>query len=123
MENSLKMMAVGILMVCLLPLTALAQQQEWQSTSTMRGSGSAYSSQVTAVGAASVGSMATTTSSGPARVSRPRRAGESSSDPWGNNQTGGDQDEGSPIGDAVLPLMLMALAFGGVVAFRQRKTA
>lgn len=123
MENSFKMMAVGMLMVCLLPLAALAQQQEWQSTSTMQGSGSAYSSQVTAVGAASVGSMATTTSSSPARVSRPRRAGESSSDPWGNNQTGGDQDDGSPIGDAVLPLMLMALAFGGVVAFRQRKTA
>ena len=118
------MMAVGILMVCLLPLTAAAQTAEqWQSTSTMQGSGSSYSSQVTAVGAASVGSMATTTSSGPARVSRPRRAGETSSDPWGNNQTGGDQDEGSPLGDAVLPLMLMALAFGGVVAFRRRKTA
>lgn len=120
MENSLKMMAVGMLMACLLPLTALAQQQEWQSTSTMQGSGSAYSSQVTAVGTTSVGSMATTTSSGPARVSRPRRAGESSSDPWGNNQTGGDQDEGSPVGDALIPLMLFACAYLIIRAMRRK---
>jgi len=128
MENSLKMMAVGILMVCLLPLAALAQQQEWQSTSAMRGSGSAYSSQVTAVGAASVGSMATTTSSSAsARVSRPRRVGEGESTGGDFNETGDPKttspDEGSPVGDAVLPLMLMALAFGGAVAFRRRKTA
>lgn len=120
MENSLKMMAVGILMVCLLPLTALAQQQEWQSTSTMQGSGSAYSSQVTAVGATSVGGMATTTN-GPARVNGPRR---SSADYGDDTEVSTeDHDSSSPIGDAVLPLMLMALAFGGVVAFRRRKTA
>ena len=122
MENRMKMTAVGILMVCLLPLAALAQQQDWQSTSTMRGSGSAYSSQVTTVGATSVGSMATTTSSsGPARVSRPRRAGEGES-------TGGDfnttedpnneyADNGSPLGDAVLPLLLLA---GAYVVYRVR---
>ena len=117
MENSFKMMAVGILMVCLLPLAALAQQQEWQSTSTMQGSGSAYSSQVTAVGATSVNSMAGTAASAPANApSRPRRG-------FDHGPEGGDQSNEGPVGDAVLPLMLMALAFGGVVAFRRRKTA
>lgn len=115
MENSLKMMAVGILMVCLLPQTVSAQ--EWQSTSTMQGSGSAYSSQVTAVGATGVNSLAGTAASAPANApTGPRRVGSTElSDPNRSNE--------SPIGDAVLPLMLMALAFGGVVAFRQRKTA
>lgn len=120
MENSLKMMAVGILMVCLLPLAALAQQQEWQSTSTMQGSGSAYSSQVTAVGATSVGGMATTTTA--AAPSRPRRT--TSSDPWsGGNETTEEKDAGSPIGDALLPLSLMALAFCGVVYIRRKRLA
>ena len=118
MENSIKMMAVGMLMACLLPLTALAQAAEqWQSTSTMQGSGSAYSSQVTAVGATGVNSMAGTAASAPANApSRPRRG-------FDYGAEGGDKSNEGPIGDAVLPLMLMALAFGGVVAFRRRKTA
>ena len=115
MENSFKMMAVGILMVCLLPLAVSAQ--EWQSTSTMQGSGSAYSSQVTAVGATGVNSLAGAAASAPANApTGPRRVGSTElSDPNRSND--------SPLGDAVLPLMLMALAFGGVVAFRRRKTA
>ena len=117
MENSLKMMAVGILMVCLLPLTALAQQQEWQSTSSMQGSGSAYSSQVTAVGATGVNSMAGTAASAPANApSRPRRA-------FDYGAEGGDQSNEGPIGDALLPLSLMALAFCGVVYIRRKRLA
>ena len=34
----------------------------------------------------------------------------------------GDGDPGSPIGDAVVPLMLMAAAFAGVIALRRRRT-
>ena len=40
---------------------------------------------------------------------------------WGDNKDGGEGDEGSPIGDAVLPLMAMAVAFGAVVALRRRR--
>ena len=119
MENSLKMMAVGILMVCLLPLAALAQQQEWQSTSTMQGSGSAYSSQVTAVGAASAGSMATTTSSsGPARVNGPRRTQADYGDDTEVNTE--EHDSNSPVGDALIPLMLFACAYLIIRAMRRK---
>ena len=113
-----------MLMACLLPLTALAQQQEWQSTSTMQGAGSAYSSQVTAVGAASVGSMATTTSSSAsARVSRPRRNNTGGDFNETDDPNKGNADEGSPVGDAVLPLMLMAVAFCGAIAIRKKRSA
>ena len=120
MKNRFIILAVGILMVCLLPLAVSAQQQEWQSTSSMQESGSRYSSKVTPVGATGVGAMSSTSSSfAPAQApSRPRRADE-----WGHNQDGGETgDNNSPIGDAVLPLMLMAFAFSGVVALRRRKT-
>ena len=124
MENRMKMTAVGILMVCLLPLAALAQQQDWQSTSTMRGSGSAYSSQVTTVGATSVGSMATTTASAPSRPRRTESGSGSSSDPWsGGNETTEAKDEGSPLGDALIPLMLCACAYLIVRVFLKRKRA
>lgn len=37
---------------------------------------------------------------------------------------GGDAGQGpSPIGDAVLPLMLFAVAFGGVIALRRKRSA
>ena len=40
----------------------------------------------------------------------------------GNNQDPGiTNDEGSPIGDAVVPLMLFALAFGGILFLRKKK--
>ena len=107
------MRAVGVLIVCLLPLVAFAQQ-DWQSTSVMQGSGSTYSPQVTEVGATSVASEATTTESySPAKA------------PSGRRKTlinGPESDQGpSPVGDAVLPLMLMALAFGGYIAIKRRK--
>ena len=119
MKNRFIILAVGILMVCLLPLAVSAQQQEWQSTSSMQESGSRYSSKVTPVGATGVGAMSSTTSSfAPAQAPNgPRRS-------TGNNQNPGNTgDTSSPIGDAVLPLMLMAFAFSGVVALRRRKTA
>lgn len=114
MKNRMILFAVGMLMACLLPQAALAQQ-EWQSTSTMQGSGSAYSSQVTTVGAASVGNMATTTYSPSNASSGPRRV-------IGTNPDGGPtNDTSAPIGDAVLPLLLMAAGFGLYTALRRRK--
>ena len=102
-------MVIGMLLV---GMPTMAQQQTWQSTSTMQGSGSSYSPQVTAVGAVTATEMATTTYSPAKAPSGPRRGfdvgGES-----------GRSDE-FPIGDAVLPMMLMSLAFAGVIYFRKR---
>ena len=39
----------------------------------------------------------------------------------GSNQDGGEGSNDSPIGDAVLPLLLMAVAFGGVIALRRKR--
>ena len=113
--NDMKARIVMIIMaVALIALPTMAQ--DWQSTSTMQGSGSAYSSQVTAVGATSVGGMATTTTAAP---SRPRRT--TSSDPWsGGNETTEEKDEGSPVGDALIPLMLFACAYLIIRAMRRK---
>ena len=115
MKNRIMMiLVVGALMACLLPLALNAQTaQKWQSTSTMQGSGSAYSPQVTSVGAATVNSMATTTYSPAQASSGPRRSKER------NEELEGNPD--SPIGDAVLPLLLMAAGFGLYTALRRRK--
>ena len=111
----MKARIVMILMaVALIALPTMAQQQEWKSTSTMQGTGSSYAPQISAVGATTVEEMATTTTSSPAHVSGPRRDKENPGDI-------GYKDEGSPIGDAVLPLMLMAIAFGGYIAIKRRK--
>jgi hypothetical protein len=116
MKKILSILVLGTLMACLVPAYAQSAQ-EWQSTSTMQTSGSVYTPQVTAVGATTIAEPATTTeSSSPAKASSgPRRAGE-----WGTGLPEYGQGP-SPIGDAVLPLMLMALAFGGVVALRKRR--
>ena len=114
---------VGVLIVCLLSLVAFAQQ-DWQSTSVMQGSGSTYSPQVTEVGATSVASEATTTESySPAKTpGGPRRTSISNDEDEGwTPRTDTEGTDLSPIGDAVLPLMLMAVAFCGVVYFRRRK--
>ena len=103
-----------IMAVALFALPTMAQQQEWKSTSVMQGSGSAYSSNVTAVGATSAASAATTTESySPAKApGGPRKSLDSPGD------TG--QSDQSPIGDAVLPLMLFAGVYLIVRATRRR---
>lgn len=115
MMNKMMIRAVCVLIVCLLPLVAFAQQ-DWRSTSTMTGSGSAYMPEVTSVGSAEASEMATTTTAGsPAKApGGPRRGKIDGADDKPSDQ--------SPIGDAVLPLMLMAFAFGGVVYLRRRQT-
>ena len=107
-----------IMAVALIALPTMAQQQEWKSTSAMQTSGSNYAPQVNAVGATSVNEMATTTAS--YSPNGPRRA-KMDDDDWGTNPHVGEGDEGSPIGDAVLPLALMAMLFAGVVYTRRRK--
>ena len=83
----------------------------------MGSSGSAYSSQVTSVGATGVAEMATTTGSfSPAKA--PRRTESQSGRDAGDATTGTTV---SPVGDALFPLLGMALAFAGVVALRRRQ--
>ena len=115
MKNTMMTLAVGILMVCLLPLTANAQQaHEWHSTSTMQMSGSNYSAQVGAIGATTVSDMATTTSSAPAKIGGRQQLP-------GDLADAGNQSDESPIGDALLPLLLMAMLSCGVVFYRRKK--
>lgn len=107
-----------IMAVALTALPTMAQQQEWQSTSAMKTSGSNYTPQVNAVGATTAPSVATTTESyTPAKApSGPRRIGNFDDVP-----EGGEQENSYPIGDAMVPLMLCALAFCGVVYFRRKR--
>ena len=105
-----------IMAAALIALPTMAQ--DWQSTSAMQGSGSSYSPQVTAVGATSATSEATTsdTHSSAIAPSGPRREIITPGNP-------GNQSGDSPVGDAVLPLLLMSLAFGMFVYFRRKRSA
>ena len=108
-----------IMAVALIALPTMAQQQqEWKSTSTLQTSGSNYAPQVNAVGATTVGEMATTTESYSPAAKAP---GGPRKDFYHGPETG--QDTESPIGDAVLPLLLMSLAFCGVVYLRRKRAA
>ena len=110
---NMKKIVMIIVAAALVALPATAQTaQEWQSTSVMQGTGSNLASQVTAVGATGVGEMAITTTenSSPAKApGGPRRA-------FGENE-GNPQ----PLGDALIPLLLMAMLFAGVVYTRRKR--
>ena len=123
MKKILVIMVLGALMACLVPATA-QNTQDWQSTSTMKGAGSSLAPQVTAVGAAGVGEMATTTSSNKA-PGGPRRSFDGGTYEGGGTNPGetGFQDPDSPIGDALLPLTLIACAYLIVRATRKRAHA
>lgn len=105
----MKKLMILVVMVAALALPAMAQSsQDWQSTSTMRGAGSAYSSQVTAVGATSVEEMSSTTAMA-SEPGGPRRIGPTHG-----------EDNPNPVGEPVLPLLLMAAAAAGVIYLRKR---
>lgn len=106
-------MVLGALMACLVPAQA-QNTQEWQ-TSTMVGSGSAYSPQVTEVGATTVSSNVTTTTESYSPTNGPRRV-------IGTNPDGGEGSNDSLIGDPWV-LAVFALAFGGVIALRRRRAS
>ncbi len=119
----MKRIVMIIMAVALIALPTMAQQEEWQSTSSMKGSGSVYAPQVTGVGAVGVDNLASTTTTetySPGRAGGPHKAKMGDFDPSPDNKEE-DQDQSFPIGDAVFPLMVMAFAFCGVVYFRRRK--
>jgi hypothetical protein len=126
-----KLVLLMILAAALIALPALAQtfganpaeqpNAVFQSTSTMTGSGSSYSANPTLNndGTASYNEATTST-----RNSGPRRAKmEGEDDDWGHNQQIGEGNDASPLGDTLLPLLLMSLAFGMFVYFRHKRSA
>lgn len=110
MSNRFNILMIGILLTCLLPWAAYAQ--EWQSTSTMRTSGSTYAPHITAVGAQTAYDMTTTTANYSPASGGPYKA------PPISPRSG---DNPIPLGDAVLPLLLMALAFMGITYLRRKR--
>ena len=101
-KNIMKRLVMIIMAVALVALPAMAQEQEWKSTSSMAGSGSNYSAQVTAVGATEVLSEAKTTDSySPATPSKARKS-----------LIGGPEDTlgPSPVGSEWTLLLYAALA-------------
>ncbi len=121
MKDMRKVVIMMIMGVALMALPTMAQ--DWQSTSAMQGSGSAYSAQVTAVGAAEVTDMASTTTDGSSGPNR-RKGKKEDPDPFGGGtitDTPNPNEPGTPIGDAMLPMLLMAMLFAGVVYTRRKR--
>ncbi len=116
MRNKMMIVVLGALMVCLVPAANGQPKEEWQSTSVLMPSGSNYSSQISEVGAAQVVSEAKTTT----EVYSPAQA------PSGPRRTlinGPESGQGpSPVGDAVVPLLVMAMLFAGVAYTRRKKS-
>lgn len=91
----------------------------FQSTSTMKGSGSTYSANPTLNndGTATYNG-ASSASSGPRRSKMETGTGQLEDETIGGDPNG----PGNPIGDAVLPLLFMSLAFGMFVYFRRKRS-
>ena len=109
---------LNIIIICsLVSLSTFAQESTTESVES-RYAYKTYTPQITAPGAENVSYMATTTTEDESTGSHrgPRRV-------IGTNQDAGyTDDNSSPLGDAVLPLILCVLAFTGVIALRRRKT-
>ena len=108
MKKRIIMMIVGVALLAL-PATAQTfgtQQAEqpnavFQSTSSMQGSGSTYSANPTlnSDGIAAYSGSSTSSSSGPRHAKK--------DEPWGTGTLPKEPQDVQPLGDAVLPLMLM----------------
>lgn len=97
----------------------IASAYAFESTSTMQGAGSAYSSNPAGLNADGQANYSDPESSLSAPAYAPRGPHKSIE----YNEEFDDNDEASPIGDAVLPLLLMAAAAAGVIAYRRRRAA
>ena len=120
--KSIKVIGYGLWVMVALLLSAPITAQEWQSTSafqstsTMTGSGSSYSSNPSL--------NANGTASAPAYGPRRAKMDDGPSitidvppivvvDP--------EKDKITPVGDAVLPMLLFAAGFAGVIALRRKR--
>ena len=112
------LIVIGLVSVLSLGAQTLAQQPEarMQSTSIMAPSGSALPQ------AAVTGAVTTYSTYSPAKVTGRRMAGESDGfEDEGDEPSTGNPGEPFPIGDAVWPLMALALAYASVRAFRRKR--
>lgn len=117
------MMMVGVALLALpataqnfgTPAAAVGEQKvpnaAFQSTSAMTGSGSQYSANPTLNENGTATYEGASYSPAKAPAAGPRKVG------------GGQTIEGTPIGDALLPLLLMSLAFCGYLYLRRKKRA
>ena len=123
--KTIKVIGYGlwVMGMLLVGIPTMAQQQDWKSTSTMPRVGSSLAPTVQQVGAESVPIMATTTESYSTTNAQGKPRRSDSSDPWGENQQDDNADEGYPLGDAVLPLLLCAAVFCGGIALRRKRSA
>ena len=115
------MMILVMVAATVLPTMAQIGQQDpnsvqFQSTSTMQASGSVLASQPM-LNADGTAYSPAASPSGPRKAPTPI----STEDQRINNPGGSGQD--TPLGDAVLPLTLMAMAFAGVIYLRRRRAA
>ena len=96
----------------------------FHSTSTMQGSGSAYSANPTlnADGTAAYNRAAVYTPSGPYRAKKDGTGTGTTPNPGDPSEDEQDNTP-TPLGDAVLPLMLCAAVFCGFIAFRRKRSA
>lgn len=113
-------LVLSALVVCSVPAKAQGwqeqhEQQGWTS-STMLGSGSAYSSTVTPVGSYDAPQMATTSSNSPMGMRGRQNSGDFGD---GGNVEDDNQDIGSPVGD---PWILLLFAIAAAI-FVKRKAA
>lgn len=94
------------------------QKTTFQSTSTLQGIGSAYSStpMISAQGTAEYSGASTPSGSGPRRA-------KMDDDDWPTSQDPEEGDPDSPIGDAALPLSLFALAYAIYMMVSRRRKA
>ena len=110
----ISMKKVIMMMIVAAALTVLpATAQEWQSTSSMQGTGSSLTPQVTAVGATTAQEMATTTTTS---VSTPAHTHGSIRRITPVTPEG----DPTPLGDAVLPLMLCIAVYGVARGLRRK---
>lgn len=114
------LIVIGLASVLSVGAQGLAQQpnNDFRSTSVMVGSGSALP-QAAVTGTYMTGSKLGTYSPASGHHGNMRR------DVGGGGTTADDEDpdipvEPNPIGDALLPLMLLALAYAGVRVFRKK---
>ena len=119
---------VSVLGVC---AQGLAQQEQtvFQSTSTLSGSGSLYSSNpsLNSDGTASYEGASYTPAQAPGKGGRIRKDDNPFNPGGGGEITIGDVDNpnepGTPLGDVFWPLMLLACAYMSLRAFLKRKRA
>ena len=118
------MLWVMVALLVSAPTMAQAEAQQpndnqFRSTSTMVGSGSNYSATPT-INAGGTANAPTFGGGGPRYAPKPIN----NDDDWDRraDEDGIGRGISTPVGDAVLPLMLMAVAFAGVIYLRRRKT-